>query len=37
MEQGQILRMYLDDGYYGHGFYGLTSAAKGYFGCSRRR
>jgi penicillin-binding protein 1A len=30
--KAQILRMYLDDGYYGHGFYGLTSAAKGYFG-----
>ena len=28
----QILRMYLDDGYYGHGFYGLTDASKGYFG-----
>ena len=27
-----ILRMYLDDGYYGHGFYGLTDAAHGYFG-----
>ena len=24
--------MYLDDGYDGHGFYGLTSAAEGYFG-----
>jgi penicillin-binding protein 1A len=30
--KAQILRMYLDDGYYGHGFYGLTSAANGYFG-----
>lgn len=30
--KAQILRMYLDDGYYGHGFYGLTSAAEGYFG-----
>jgi membrane peptidoglycan carboxypeptidase len=28
----QILRMYLDNGYYGHGFYGLTAAAHGYFG-----
>jgi penicillin-binding protein 1A len=28
----QILRMYLDDGYYGHGYYGLTAAAIGYFG-----
>ena len=24
--------IYLDDGYYGHGFYGLTAATKGYFG-----
>ena len=28
----QILRMYVDDGYYGHGFYGLTEASHGYFG-----
>jgi penicillin-binding protein 1A len=28
----QILRMYFDDGYYGHGFYGLTDASEGYFG-----
>jgi penicillin-binding protein 1A len=28
----QILRMYLDDGYYGHGLYGLTEATEGYFG-----
>jgi len=28
----QLLRMYLDDGYYGHGFYGLTAATHGYFG-----
>jgi membrane peptidoglycan carboxypeptidase len=28
----QILRMYVDDGYYGHGLYGLTEAARGYFG-----
>jgi penicillin-binding protein 1A len=28
----QILRMYLDDGYYGNGYYGLTEAARGYFG-----
>ena len=26
-----LLRMYLDDGYYGHGFYGLTAASEGYF------
>jgi membrane peptidoglycan carboxypeptidase len=30
--KAQILRMYLDDGYYGHGFYGLTAASHGYFG-----
>jgi membrane peptidoglycan carboxypeptidase len=30
--KAQILRMYLDDGYYGAGFYGLTEAAQGYFG-----
>ncbi|MEU2348057.1 biosynthetic peptidoglycan transglycosylase [Modestobacter sp. NPDC049651] len=28
----QLLRMYLDDGYYGHGFHGLADAAQGYFG-----
>jgi len=28
----QILRMYVDEGYYGHGYYGLTEAARGYFG-----
>jgi len=28
----ELLRMYLDDGYYGHGFYGLTAATEGYFG-----
>jgi membrane peptidoglycan carboxypeptidase len=28
----QLLRMYLDDGYYGHGLYGLTAATEGYFG-----
>ena len=28
----QLLQMYLDDGYYGHGFYGLTAATEGYFG-----
>jgi membrane peptidoglycan carboxypeptidase len=27
-----LLRMYLDDGYYGHGFYGLNAATEGYFG-----
>ena len=28
----ELLAMYLDDGYYGHGFYGLTAATQGYFG-----
>ena len=28
----QILRMYLSDVYFGHGFYGLDAAAHGYFG-----
>ena len=28
----QLLRMYLDDGYYGHGFSGVTAATQGYFG-----
>jgi penicillin-binding protein 1A len=27
-----ILRMYLDDGYYGSGYYGLAEASTGYFG-----
>ncbi|MCK9896201.1 biosynthetic peptidoglycan transglycosylase [Frankia sp. AgB32] len=27
-----ILRMYLDTVYFGHGYYGITSAAAGYFG-----
>ena len=27
-----LLRMYLDDGYYGHDFYGLAAATEGYFG-----
>jgi penicillin-binding protein 1A len=30
--KGELLRMYLDNGYYGHGFYGLTAASEGYFG-----
>lgn len=30
----EILRMYLDASYFGHGFYGLTAAAEGYFGRS---
>jgi len=28
----ELLEMYLDDAYYGHGFYGLTAATQGYFG-----
>ncbi|WP_346619932.1 biosynthetic peptidoglycan transglycosylase [Blastococcus montanus] len=28
----QILRMYLDTAYFGHGFYGVRAAAEGYFG-----
>ncbi|TYP89930.1 biosynthetic peptidoglycan transglycosylase [Blastococcus xanthinilyticus] len=28
----EILRMYLDAAYFGHGFYGVGSAAQGYFG-----
>jgi membrane peptidoglycan carboxypeptidase len=28
----ELLRMYLDDGDYGHGFHGLTAATEGYFG-----
>ena len=30
--KSQILEMYLSVVYYGHGFYGLNAAAKGYFG-----
>ena len=30
----QIMRMYLNVGYYGHGFWGVTEAAKGYFGAT---
>ncbi|MCZ2818624.1 biosynthetic peptidoglycan transglycosylase [Modestobacter sp. VKM Ac-2984] len=28
----ELLRMYLDNGYYGHGFVGLPEATEGYFG-----
>lgn len=28
----ELLRMYPDNGYYGHGFVGLTAATEGYFG-----
>jgi penicillin-binding protein 1A len=27
-----VLRMYVDAGYYGHGFWGIADAAGGYFG-----
>ena len=30
----EVLRMYLDDGYFGHGFTGATAASQGYFGVS---
>ena len=30
--KSELLVMYLDDGYYGHGFAGLTAATEGYFG-----
>jgi membrane peptidoglycan carboxypeptidase len=30
----QIMRMYLNVGYYGHGFWGVTEASKGYFGAT---
>ncbi len=32
--KNDILRMYLDTVYFGHGYYGVTSAAAGYFGRS---
>ncbi|RBY89770.1 biosynthetic peptidoglycan transglycosylase [Blastococcus sp. TF02A-26] len=28
----ELLRMYLDTAYFGHGFYGVTAASEGYFG-----
>ena len=33
----QIMRMYLNVGYYGHGFWGVTEAARGYFGVAPAR
>ena len=30
----EVLRMYLDDGYFGHGYTGATAASQGYFGVS---
>lgn len=32
--KAQILRMYLDTAYFGHGYYGLPAASQGYFGRS---
>jgi Transglycosylase len=29
--KSDILRMYLDSAYFGHGFYGITAASRGYF------
>ena len=33
----QIMRMYLNVGYYGHGFWGVAEAARGYFGIAPAR
>lgn|GEM_PF-4501309 len=33
--KNDILRMYLDTVYFGHGFYGITNAAQGCFGVPR--
>lgn len=33
----QILRMYLETAYFGHGYYGLSAASQGYFGTSPAR
>ena len=33
----QIIRMYLNVGYYGHGFWGVAEAARGYFGTAPAR
>lgn len=30
----ELLRMYLDAAYFGHGFYGVDAAARGYFGAA---
>jgi len=35
--KNEILRMYLADAYFGHGFYGLPAAASGYFGVTPAR
>ena len=35
--RSEVLRMYLDAGYYGNGYWGFGAAARGYFGVSPRR
>jgi penicillin-binding protein 1A len=35
--KAQILSMYLDTAYFGHGYYGLSAASEGYFGMSPAR
>ncbi len=35
--KAQIMQMYLESAYFGHGFYGLDAASKGYFGVSAAR
>jgi len=35
--KNEILRLYLADMYFGHGFYGLPAAAEGYFGAAPAR
>jgi membrane peptidoglycan carboxypeptidase len=36
-DKAQIMRMYLNVGYYGHGFWGVAEAAKGYFATTPAR
>lgn len=36
-DKDDILRMYLDAAYFGHGFHGLSDAAEGYFGTTADR
>jgi penicillin-binding protein 1A len=35
--KNEVLRLYLADVYFGHGFYGLPAAAQGYFGVTPAR